>query len=123
VLRDYLILIYVSYGVHRIDTAQGRLEALYGKQGRSNQFATQAERDAHLREEIETAQTSLADQQGRVEQIRGEVATAQDDLEDSQSRKTEVEASLEENKQGVLGKSEEKEAIKAQMDEQTERRK
>ncbi|KAG7561878.1 hypothetical protein FFLO_02695 [Filobasidium floriforme] len=106
-----------------IDTAQGRLEALYGKQGRSNQFATQAERDAHLREEIETAQTSLADQQGRVEQIRGEVATAQDDLEDSQSRKTEVEASLEENKQGVLSKSEEKEAIKAQMDEQTERRK
>jgi structural maintenance of chromosome 3 (chondroitin sulfate proteoglycan 6) len=107
----------------RIDTAQGRLEALYAKQGRSNQFATRDERDAHLRSEIESTETLEHEQHQRVEQMQEQVAAAVRELEDSTSRKQEVQAELDRNKQQVQEKSQEKDAMKVEMDEQTERRK
>ena len=108
---------------HRIDTAQGRLEALYGKQGRSNQFATREDRDAYLSREIAAAQASLLEQRERIERVQSELRAAQQEAEESQTRKDDVDTSLEENKEALLAKSQEKDAVKAQLDEQTERRK
>jgi structural maintenance of chromosome 3 (chondroitin sulfate proteoglycan 6) len=107
----------------RIDNAQSRLEALYAKQGRSNQFATRDERDAHLQSEIESTIILEGEQHTRVQQLADQVTAAERESADATSRKDAVQAELEGNKRQVLEKSQEKERIKAAVDEQTESRK
>jgi len=99
------------------------LEALYAKQGRSNQFATRDERDAHLGSEIESTSNLEGDQHARVQQLADQVAAAEQEAQDATARKDAVQAELEGNKRQVLEKSQEKERIKAAVDTQTENRK
>lgn len=107
----------------RIDTAQSRLEALYAKQGRSNQFATRDERDAYLRSEIQSAVDLEGEQYTRVQQLANQVAAAERESQDATTRKDAVQAELETNKRQVMEKSQEKERIRAAVDAQTENRK
>jgi structural maintenance of chromosome 3 (chondroitin sulfate proteoglycan 6) len=107
----------------RIDTAQSRLEALYAKQGRSNQFATRDERDAHLQSEIESTVNLEGEQHTRMQELADQVTAAERELQDATTRKDAVQAELEGNKRQVLEKSQEKERIKTAVDAQTENRK
>lgn len=71
---------------YRLEPTQSKLSVLFAKQGRAQQFATQATRDEYLRDEIESLQEHEKNQTERVEILQKEVAGAKEQLAELSSK-------------------------------------
>lgn len=71
---------------YRLEPTQSKLSVLFAKQGRAQQFATQAARDEYLRDEIESLQEHEKNQTERVEILQKEVAGAKEQLAELSSK-------------------------------------
>ncbi|KIR29832.1 chromosome associated protein [Cryptococcus deuterogattii 99/473] len=69
-----------------LEPTQSKLSVLFAKQGRAQQFATQAARDEYLRDEIESLQEHEKNQTERVEILQKEVAGAKEHLAELSSK-------------------------------------
>ncbi len=106
-----------------LESAQARLALLYAKQGRAQQFSTQAERDAFLNKEIKSTKTAQAAQAQRIKDLAAQVRAAQKDLEESTQRRVSHEAELAEMRESVQAILGELDALKKEEEQKVEQRK
>ncbi|KAA1469211.1 RecF/RecN/SMC protein [Dentipellis sp. KUC8613] len=69
-----------------LDAANGRLSALYAKQGRLNRFRSRAERDAFLRKEIASIDAHQRAQNAALTRTREELAAARRSLQEVEQK-------------------------------------
>ena len=79
-----------------LEQVRARTEALYGRQGRGRQFATRAERDAFLRDQVRSLEVQLRDSAALLEEMDAEVGRA--------ARRHELEATGLQTDSAVLAK-------------------
>jgi structural maintenance of chromosome 3 (chondroitin sulfate proteoglycan 6) len=106
-----------------LDTTSSKLRLLYAKQGRSRQFASQAERDANLGTEIKNLQGYEKQQQKRIANLQQDVEGAKANLAEV-AAKSEEQARGEDEQRDVLKQmSEEVSKLKTDQDNMQEKRK
>ncbi|AFR94978.2 chromosome associated protein [Cryptococcus neoformans C23] len=86
-----------------LEPTQSKLSVLFAKQGRAQQFATQAARDEYLRDEIKALEEHEKNQGRRVEILQNEVAGAKEQLAQL-SAKSEQQAQGENDRRENLKK-------------------
>lgn len=96
---------------------------LYAKQGRSQQFATQAARDKFLKDEIRSLETFEKTQQKRVEDLRNDVEMAKEQLQDVVQRSEAQEKGEVEKRDNLRRMGEEVVDLKKKVDQMQEQRK
>lgn len=106
-----------------LEDAQGRLQLLFAKQGRSRQFSSQAERDAFLNKEIKATKTAQTAQHQRAQEIAVQIQTAREDLEDAAERRQKNEEELTKLREGMSGVAQKQDELKRSMESKIETRK
>lgn len=106
-----------------LDGAQGRLAALYAKQGRLNRFKTRAERDRFLASEIASLGAFRTAQARALDGTRRELAGAQRSLAEVDERRGGVRVEAEEAREAARKAGEEAAQAKDEHAEMVERRK
>ena len=89
----------------QLDDAETTLGTLAAKQGRSSQFKTQKDRDAHLRDTIKSRQSLAASREKRLEDLRKDLATAKQELDTATGR-------AGEQRHAIVGRKEELKRLK-----------
>ncbi|KAL8278388.1 hypothetical protein RQP46_009280 [Phenoliferia psychrophenolica] len=101
-----------------LDEAETTLRTLAAKQGRTTQFKTQKDRDAHLRDTVKQRKTVISQREKRLEVLKKDLADAKRDLELASERASE-------QRKGIVGRKEElrrlKEELKKLQDEEAEK--
>ena len=69
-----------------LETTQAKLAALYAKQGRAQQFTTQADRDRYLSDEIKALKAYEKTQQKRVDELKKDLNGAKKNMTEVLSR-------------------------------------
>ena len=108
---------------HRLSTTQSKLNVLYSKQGRSQQFATQAARDRYLNDEIKALRAHEKAQLKRVEGWRNDVEGAKTQLVGVVARSEEHKQNEEERRENLRRMGQEVSELKAAVDGMQEQRK
>lgn len=108
---------------HSLDTTQTKLQVLYAKQGRSQQFATQAARDKFLKDEIKSLETFEKTQRKHVEDLRNDVEMAKKQLQDVVQRSEAQEKGEVEKRDNLRRMGEEVVELKKKVDQMQEQRK
>ncbi len=106
-----------------LEDAQGRLQLLFAKQGRSRQFPSQAERDAYLNKEIKVLKTAQTAQNQRAQEIIAQIQTAREDVEDVSTRRQNNEEELTKLREGMSSTAQKQEELKRSMETKIEARK
>jgi structural maintenance of chromosome 3 (chondroitin sulfate proteoglycan 6) len=112
-----------GYADGRLDTTQSKLQVLYAKQGRAQQFSTQAARDKYLNDEIKALKVHEKTQQKRVEDLKKDVEGAKTQLAEVAARSAAHTKSEEERRETVRKMGEEVSELKATVDGMQEQRK
>jgi len=107
----------------RLESTQSKLSVLYAKQGRAQQFTTQAARDKYLRDEIASLQAYETTQQERVNDLASELGNAKQYLNEVLSRNEEQSQKSEERRDRLRNMSEEVTTLKEKVDGMQEQRK
>ncbi|KAK4057964.1 Structural maintenance of chromosomes protein 3 [Microbotryomycetes sp. JL221] len=106
-----------------LEHAETRLQVLYGKQGRKNQFKTQKERDQHLNRAIKERDDLIKDRKQTAKALEVNLTDAQSELQEVQTKV----AQLREDHNGRKGQLEEAQTkldqLREQQSERTEKRK
>jgi structural maintenance of chromosome 3 (chondroitin sulfate proteoglycan 6) len=113
----------LSFVAPSLDDAQGRLQLLYAKQGRSRQFSTQAERDAFLNKEIKSTKAAHAAQAGRAQEISGQIETARQDIEEAAERRQRHEEELDNLRETISSAAQKQDELKRSLETKIEQRK
>ena len=108
---------------HRLGNTQSKLHVLYSKQGRSQQFATQAARDRYLNDEIKALRAHERAQLKRVEDLRHDVEGAKTQLAGVVARSEEHKQNEGERRENLRRMGQEVSELKAVVDGMQERRK
>lgn len=106
-----------------LETTQSKLSVLYAKQGRAQQFTTQAARDKYLRDEIASLKAYETTQQKRVNDLTTEVENAKQNLDEVLGKNEEQSQKSEERRDRIRNMSEEVTALKEKADGMQEQRK
>ncbi|KAI5476815.1 chromosome segregation protein, SudA [Pseudohyphozyma bogoriensis] len=107
----------------RLEVVDTKLRTLVGKQGRTTQFKSQKERDAHLRKEIESRKGVIGVREKRAEEVKKDLGNAKGELENAEKRWEEGKAELDERKEVLRGLAEEWDKYKKEEVEKSEKRK
>lgn len=107
----------------RLETTQSKLSVLYAKQGRAQQFTTQASRDEYLRNEITSLRAYETTQQQRVDDLTTEVENAKQYLDEVLAKNEEQSQKSEARRDRLKSMSEEVTALKEKVDGMQEQRK
>jgi structural maintenance of chromosome 3 (chondroitin sulfate proteoglycan 6) len=107
----------------RLETTQSKLSVLYAKQGRAQQFTTQAARDEYLRNEITSLRAYETTQQQRVDDLTTEVENAKQYLDEVLAKNEEQSQKSEARRDRLKSMSEEVTALKEKVDGMQEQRK
>ncbi|ODO10119.1 hypothetical protein I350_02347 [Cryptococcus amylolentus CBS 6273] len=106
-----------------LEPTQSKLSVLYAKQGRAQQFSTQAARDKYLKDEIKSLKAHEKDQSERVDTLGKEVLNGKQHLSEIVSR-SEQQAKGEDERREELRKMGEKATkLKGDLDGMQEQRK
>ncbi|TFY79932.1 hypothetical protein EWM64_g4080, partial [Hericium alpestre] len=106
-----------------LDQANGRLSALYAKQGRLNRFRTRAERDKFLQQEITSIQSHQRSQTTALDATRRELETARRSLTEVATRLDGVQDRAEDGRNKVKELSEQLAKLSDERARLVERRK
>ena len=106
-----------------LDTTQSQLQVLYAKQGRAQQFTTQAARDNYLFGEIKALKAYEKDQQKRAETLGKDVESAKSHLNEVGKRSSELARNDEERRENLGKMGEEVSSLKSKLDGMQEQRK
>ena len=109
--------------VPRLDTTQSKLQVLYSKQGRAQQFTTQAARDRYLNAEIRSLRLHERTQQKCVEDLGVDVEGAKVQLSELVDRAEQQSRTEEERRESLRKMGQEISDLKAAVDGQQEQRK
>ena len=96
---------------------------MYAKQGRAQQFTTQAARDKYLNEEIKSLKAYEKAQQKRVDDLRKEVDGARTQLAEVVTRTQQANDEDEQRRDDLKSKSEEMASLRGKVDGMQEQRK
>ena len=96
---------------------------MYAKQGRAQQFTTQAQRDRYLNDDIKSLKAYEKAQQKRVEDLRKEVDGGKQQLADVMARSEDHNRNEEERRENLRKMGEEVSALKKKVDDMQEQRK
>lgn len=107
----------------RLDNTQSKLQLLYSKQGRAQQFATQAARDKFLNDEIKSLRSHERSQQKREEDLRQDVDGAKTQLGEVVERSEEQSRTEGEQRDNLRSLGTEVSKLKAAVDGMQEQRK
>lgn len=107
----------------RLDATRSSLNVLLDKQGRAQQFRTQAERDAYLTSEVKSLKSYEKTQQKRIDDLRNEVDGAKTQLAEIVARSAEYLRNEEERREKLKHLSEEVSELKSNVDGMQEQRK
>lgn len=107
----------------RLETTQSKLQVLFAKQGRSRQFASQADRDQFLNKEITSLQAFEKQQQKTIGDLQRDVANAKTSLEETSKRAQDQMQGEEEKREHLKQMSEEAAKLKVDLDGMQEKRK
>lgn len=99
------------------------MNVLYDKQGRSQQFRTQAERDTFLNAEIKSLKVYEKTQQKRIDDLKKDVDGAKESLADVIAKSEELQRGEDERRDMLRKMSEEVTQMKATVDGMQEKRK
>ncbi|KAK4689553.1 structural maintenance of chromosome 3 (chondroitin sulfate proteoglycan 6), partial [Tremellales sp. Uapishka_1] len=106
-----------------LDSTQSKLQVLYAKQGRAQQFTTQAARDSYLNEEIKSLKAYEKAQQKRVDDLNKDVEGAKGQLAEVMAKSQELRRDEEERRDNLRKMGEEVSELKVQVDGMQEQRK
>ncbi|WVQ96685.1 hypothetical protein IAU59_003791 [Kwoniella sp. CBS 9459] len=106
-----------------LEATQSKLAVLFAKQGRAQQFTTQAARDKYLRDEIKSLQAYEKDQQKRVDSLQKDVENAKDQLTEVVARSEEQARSEGERRDNLRKMAEEITTLRTNLDGMQEQRK
>lgn len=106
-----------------MDNKAARCEALYAKQGRTQRFATQAERDAFLDTESEKVRTFLGTREQREKDVARQREQAGLAVEEAAKRSTELRKQVEARGETMQQAKSELEGLRTEMNEASEQRK
>ncbi|WVQ82965.1 hypothetical protein IAT38_005101 [Cryptococcus sp. DSM 104549] len=106
-----------------LDSTQSKLSVLFAKQGRAQQFTTQAARDKYLSGEIKSLKAYEKDQQKRVDTLRNDVQSAKEQMEEVSSRAEEQAKGEEERREGLRKMGEDIMELRAGLEGMYEQRK
>lgn len=107
----------------RLDETSSKLAVLYAKQGRAQQFTTQAARDKYLNDEIKSLKAYEKSQQKRVDDLSNDLEGAKAQLEEVVARARDQAQTEEDRRESLKNMSEEITQLKKDVDEMHERRK
>lgn len=107
----------------RLDATQSKLSVLYAKQGRSQQFTTQAARDQFLAGEIKSLKAYEKQQQKHIDALRKDVANARTQLEEASERTREHARNEDERRENIRRMAEESAELRKNIDGMQEHRK
>lgn len=80
---------------------QARIEALYGKRGRANQFKTQRDRDKFLSTEIESLKELLKQRQSLLESANEKLQATYENIETTQNKVSSTQVELDSMKKSI----------------------
>lgn len=83
----------------RLETAETTLGTLVAKQGRTNQFKTQQERDEHLRHGIESVTVLVAAREKQEERMKRDLMTAKADLTEAAANNSQLRKDMDGRKE------------------------
>lgn len=106
-----------------LDHARSQLQALYGKQGRVNQFRTKAERDSFLRHEIASIESYKQSQGQSLESSHAELATSRRSLQEIEGKIRTSEQAMEAGRDSARDLLAQIAALKNEASDLTEQRK
>lgn len=106
-----------------LDEKRGRLDGLYAKQGRSQQFRTKAERDAYLKSEIASLEKYQSLQNGALQQAKGDLKAANDRLQQVSDEREETLAKADQIRAQITELSDQIAKDKDTQEERKEQRK
>ncbi|PVF93473.1 putative SMC3 [Serendipita vermifera] len=108
---------------HALDQANARLQTLYAKQGRLNQFSTAAERDNYLRSEIKSLKEFQKKQSQALKDIEASSQSTVNQLSQTDARISELQVSLDSRHQQLRELETEISKLKDEKARMTELRK
>ncbi|WVQ73216.1 hypothetical protein IAR50_002782 [Cryptococcus sp. DSM 104548] len=106
-----------------LEPTQSKLSVLFAKQGRAQQFSTQAARDKYLKEEIKSLKAHEKDQSERVETLGKEVFNGKQHLSEIASRSEEQVKGEDERREELRRMGEKMTGLKGNLDGMQEQRK
>jgi structural maintenance of chromosome 3 (chondroitin sulfate proteoglycan 6) len=106
-----------------LDITQSKLQVLYAKQGRAQQFTTQAARDRYLNDEIKSLKAYEKAQQTRVDDLKKDVEGAKAHLADAMARSEEGRKGDDERRERLKTMGEEIARLRSQIEGLQEQRK
>lgn len=106
-----------------LEISETKQRTLFDKQGRSKQFRTQKERDAHLRAQIATSTTYLQNREDALVTTNVDIEHVQTMIQGNRTRQAEVNDQSEKRKEDVLKLSRALEDLTSKRDERNEERK
>jgi structural maintenance of chromosome 3 (chondroitin sulfate proteoglycan 6) len=106
-----------------LDDTSSKLAVLYAKQGRAQQFTTQAARDKYLNDEIKSLRAYEKTQQKRVDDLSKDVEGAKAQLEEVIERARDQAQTEEDRRNSLKTMGEEITELKKEVDEMHEKRK
>jgi len=106
-----------------IEDSSTRMNTLYAKQGRSNQFSTQRERDTYLNGEIEKLKILIPAAQNRLDDTQSEVLRAKEAYKEAGEKAKNVVSALDGRKEALKALAEEVQELNAKKHELVEQRK
>lgn len=107
----------------QLDAAETTLRTLAAKQGRTSQFKTQKDRDAHLRETLKSRKSLVESREKRLEDLKKDLAEAKKDLADAADRASEQRKAMVGRKEELVKLNDELVKIKEDESEKIEKRK
>lgn len=107
----------------RLESTQSRLSVLYAKQGRAQQFTTQAARDKYLNDEIKSLQAYEKTQQKRIDDLSKDVDGATEHLAEVMIRSEEQSQNQDEQRSRLRKMGEEVTELRTKVDGMQEERK
>ena len=112
-----------KYSNYRLDVTQAKLAVLYAKQGRAQQFTSQAARDKYLDDEIEALRAYEQTQQSRVEELSRDVDGAKEHMAEVLARSESSTQQDEDRRKQLKEMSQEVTELRAKVDAMQEKRK
>ena len=108
---------------HRLADMQARLTALHSKRGRANRFRNKAERDAFLKQEINSLQSYKASQSQALEATREEIEVAKRTCSSIEEQLATVQTDIEEGRERIRDLQEQTAQLNQKANDLNEKRK